>query len=241
MCAAKLVAVASALALTACAGHTWVPGPHQNAANFTEVSGRCKLVAMGADPGGGFVYAQGSPQFVGSVVGASVVAGAIGSGVRQQNTYTACMEANGFYIDDTAIKASDPRVAQVKELHAQLKACALAVRSKPVYAALQPHLLNLETAQYTSAQLADASIPTPAESQLLTQERAEAQTCQNSFATAVEQIFPPLGPVFQQAQADAQAIVAQLINRQITWGQAAQRSKQNIEAYAARLRDIHLT
>ena len=47
--------VTLALATSGCvASHTWAPGPHQSAANFTELSGRCKLVAMGADSGGGF-------------------------------------------------------------------------------------------------------------------------------------------------------------------------------------------
>lgn len=241
MRAAKVVAVASALALTACAGHTWVPGPHQNAANFTEVSGRCKLVAMGADPGGGFVYAQGSPQFVGSFVGASVVAGAIGSGVRQQNTYTACMEANGFVIDDTAIKASDPRVARSRELAAALKTCALAVRSKPVYAQLVSHMINLETGQYTPAQLADSNLPTPAESQLLTQVNAEVRVCQNSFVTAEEQIFPAIATLARQMQSETYEVQDKLANRQLSWGQAAQQSKQILEIYAARLRETRPT
>jgi hypothetical protein len=87
--------VATAALLCGCAAHTWAPGP-QVSGNFGATSGRCKLVAMGAPSGGGFVAASGSPRFVGTVVGASVLAGAIGSAVRQQNIYNACMEANGF-------------------------------------------------------------------------------------------------------------------------------------------------
>jgi hypothetical protein len=90
-----------AVALSGCvASHTWAPGPHQSAANFTEVKGRCELLAAGADNGGGFAYAQGSPQFVGSYLGAAAVASAIDSHNRQQSVMNACMEANGFVIAD---------------------------------------------------------------------------------------------------------------------------------------------
>jgi hypothetical protein len=57
-------------------------------------------MAMGAPTGGGFVAASGNPRFVGAFVSASVLASAIGSAVRQQNIYNACMEANGFVAVD---------------------------------------------------------------------------------------------------------------------------------------------
>jgi hypothetical protein len=82
--------------LSGCAAHSWAPGPNQTAANFGQASGQCKLLAMGANSGGGFVAAQGSPQFVGAYTGAVVLAGAIGGAVRQHQAYEACMEAQGF-------------------------------------------------------------------------------------------------------------------------------------------------
>jgi hypothetical protein len=63
----------------------WTPGPNQKAENFGQASGQCKMVAMGVNSGGGFSHAQGSPQFVGSYLGAVTVAGAIGGAVREQN------------------------------------------------------------------------------------------------------------------------------------------------------------
>ena len=53
-------------------------------------SGQCKLVAEIADSAGGSVVASGHPQFVG------------GAAARQQNIYTACMEANSFYATGTS-------------------------------------------------------------------------------------------------------------------------------------------
>jgi len=90
---------AATMLLCGCVAHTWAPGP-QVTGNFGAVSGHCKLLAMGASSGGGYVAAAGNPRFVGAFVGASVLAGAIGSAVSQQNAYNACMEANGFVIAD---------------------------------------------------------------------------------------------------------------------------------------------
>jgi hypothetical protein len=83
-----------ALALTGCVAHQWAPGPGAHMA-FNQASGQCKLAAEGV-PTDGFAFAQGSPQFVGAYMGATVLAGAIGSAVKQNRVYNACMEAQGF-------------------------------------------------------------------------------------------------------------------------------------------------
>jgi hypothetical protein len=88
----KHVAVATAIAvsLSASAAHSWAPGPSQTGEAFSATSRQCKLVAEIGDSAGGFVVASGHPQFVG------------GAAARQQNIYTACMEANGFYAPGTS-------------------------------------------------------------------------------------------------------------------------------------------
>jgi len=85
-------------------------------------SGQCKLVAEIADAAGGFVVASGHPQFVG------------GAAARQQNIYTACMEANGFYAAGTSgpphhlsrcepPRSEKPMVALVQELRRKAALC----------------------------------------------------------------------------------------------------------------------
>jgi hypothetical protein len=102
-------------------------------------------------------------------------------------------------------------------------------------------MINLETGQYTPAQLADSNLPTPAESQLLTQVNVEVRVCQNSFVTAEEQTFPAIATLARQMQSETYAVQDKLTNRQLSWGQAAQQSKQILEIYAARLRETRLT
>ena len=82
----KMIAIATAVtvSLSAHAAHRAF-GPRPTAEAFSVTSGQCKLIAEIADSVGGFVVASGHPQFVG------------GAAARQQNIYTACMEANGFF------------------------------------------------------------------------------------------------------------------------------------------------
>ncbi len=96
----KLLIPALCLLATGCVQHQWAAGPDATVP-FGRASGQCKMIAMGQG-GGGFVGAYGSPRFVATAVGVGLVAGAIGSAVRQQNTYNACMEASGFVVNDTA-------------------------------------------------------------------------------------------------------------------------------------------
>jgi hypothetical protein len=83
----KMIVIATAItvSLSAYAAHSWVSGSSQTAETFSATAGQCRLVAEIADAGGSFIVTSGHPQFVG------------GAAARQQNIYTACMEANGIY------------------------------------------------------------------------------------------------------------------------------------------------
>ena len=98
-CLLVAAALCAAGFLPGCVQHNWVPGP-QIAAPPGVASGQCQLAAMGGTPPGGFVAASGSPKFVGAFVGASVLAGAIGSAVRENRIYNACMAAQGYIAQD---------------------------------------------------------------------------------------------------------------------------------------------
>jgi len=209
---------AVALATSGCvASHTWAPGPHQSAANFAETSGRCKLVSMGAaDSGGGFAYAQGSPQFVGSYLGAVTIASAIGAHNRGQGSYNACMEANGFVEADN-LSPANPRVAQLTEIVSQGKACGQTIKDTP-------------------AQLANTSMPTPEESQLLAAYIDEGRTCSDLYLPEIARVSPTAGQLLTQEYADIVATQSLLVNRQLTWGEAARRKQQTIDDAKEKLR-----
>jgi hypothetical protein len=85
--------------ISGCTQHTWGPGPAATKP-LGVASGECKLVALSAGSGGGYVVASGSPQFVGTAVGSAQIGAGIGATIRQQNIYNACMEAQGFVAID---------------------------------------------------------------------------------------------------------------------------------------------
>ena len=107
-----------------------------------------------------FAYAQGSPQFVGSYLGAVTAASAIGAHNRGQGAYNACMEANGF-VEADKLSPANPRVAQVKEILEQAKACRQGINNSPIYATLGPY--HPVDGKYTPAQLANTAEPTLAQ------------------------------------------------------------------------------
>ena len=162
--ALKTVSLVSAIALatSGCvASHTWAPGPHQSAANFSETSGRCKLGAMGvADSGGSFAYAQGSPQFVGSYLGAVTIAGAVGAHNRGQSAYNACMEASGFVEADNTSGTANTMAPQLAAIKRQVTTCVQTARAR--YPTLQAHFADLETGP-SVAQMSDTTFPTAAD------------------------------------------------------------------------------
>ena len=107
-----VVAAVTLMGLSACAEHTWAPGPGASVP-INMAQGRCKLVAMGMDTGGGGFEAQGSTKFVAAATAGYLVGSAIGSAVRQNASYNACMEASGFVAVDgqQAAAAGVPSVA----------------------------------------------------------------------------------------------------------------------------------
>jgi hypothetical protein len=86
-------AVVMAVGLSGCVYHQWAYGPTASMP-FEQASGQCKLAAMGSQQG--FV-AVGRPAFV---AGAAIGNG-IGNAVRANQTYNACMEAQGFVAVDS--------------------------------------------------------------------------------------------------------------------------------------------
>lgn len=93
----KLILMSLFLASCVPAHGVWAPGPSA-VEDVTRVTGKCKLMAMGAtgSPGYSSFYVHGSPSFVGAYTGATALAGIIATGVQNQSAFEACMEANGF-------------------------------------------------------------------------------------------------------------------------------------------------
>jgi hypothetical protein len=88
------------------------------------------------------------------------------------------------------------------------------------------------------AQLADERIPTPGEGHLLAAYTDEAAPCITQYITAVTLAWPAAGPILLQGAASADATLALLTQRRISWGEGAQRLKQGNEEKNAKLHEI---
>jgi len=99
--------------LSACANHTFAPGPGKSALDYEPDAAKCRLFSRGANPDFAFA-ASGSPRFVaGSTVGAAIGYG-IATAIRTNENYNDCMELNGWRVADDA----PPTPAPIPDLSA---------------------------------------------------------------------------------------------------------------------------
>jgi hypothetical protein len=205
-----------------------------SAADVEPAKARCSLVAR---HGGSGFAAYGSPSFV---LGAAI-GDAIGEGIRAQQDFNDCMEASGWRIADGQTAAA-PSVAapQLRAILIERRACIAQVRSKPDYAPLLPHLSEPGSLKVTMAQLTDEGIPTPAESRLVASYVDEASPCITKSIRAASQAVPAFGPILLSQMSSDEGIVVLLVERKLTWGEAAQQQKNAQEEASAKLHEVRL-
>jgi hypothetical protein len=110
-----------------------------------------------------------------------------------------------------------------------------AVRSKPAYSTLLPHLRDYTfDSRYTMTQLEDDRTPSPAVAELLQAYIDESAHCKDTWLAGVDQILPESASIRRRLVADTQAILLQLVTRRLTWGAAAQREQQLLESVNGR-------
>lgn len=132
-----------------CAAHNWATGPEMSAADFEPPKARCFLPAR---HGGADFAANAS-----SNCGAGAESGhAIGNSIRTRQNLNHCMLAGGRRITDQPTAAPQPPlIAQLKGTRAQLTTRMNAIRTKPIYTALQSHLLGVDIGRFTLVQIAN--------------------------------------------------------------------------------------
>ena len=145
------VAVVSMLVLNFgdCAAHNWATGPEMSAADFEPPKARCFLPARhdGTD------FAANASSNCGAGAGSGH---AIGNSIRTRQNLNHCMLAGGRRITDQPTAAPQPPlIAQLKGTRAQLTTRMNAIRTKPIYTALQSHLLGVDIGRFTPVQIAN--------------------------------------------------------------------------------------
>jgi hypothetical protein len=121
-------------------------------------------------------------------------------------------------------KATPPGTATL-EAWAQFEACVDSVIDKPEYTALRVHTLDLDTMQPAPAELADETIPTAEDAWLFAVRFDEVNPCREDCLKAVAIPRPDLVPVLADEFKAAGAISVLVVDRQVTWAEAARRAQ----------------
>jgi hypothetical protein len=168
--------------------------------------------------------------------------GASSGEIVNENIFKPCMEAKGYALTAAQPSAAVQEVkAKLQAMNSQLKACVNALRSKPQYAALVPHLSDVATGAYTMAQLTDKSLATPAESQAVVAYTDELNgSCSNQYRASAKAIVPASGPIYEHRKTLTDNLVILLVEHKISWGEYAQRNKQTGEELIAQLNQVKL-
>jgi len=109
---------------------------------------------------------------------------------------------------------------------AQRKACILEVHTRPEFASLLPHLGDPVTG-FSMAQMTDETRPTAKEAALLAPFFDANSGCFRAYVTAIQSVRPDIAVIWENEHTAAKSqVAAPLVERQITWAEAARRSRR---------------
>lgn len=121
----------------------------------------------------------------------------------------------------------------MQDAHMLYTSCVSTVIQKPAYEQLLPHLQNLDTGRHTAAQLTDETFPSQSDAALFAARFNELNECRAQYLAAISPARPDLVPIVVDTYSRGDEISALLVQRRITWAEAARRS----EAVTADMRE----
>lgn len=122
---------------------------------------------------------------------------------------------------------------------ARLKVCLGMTYIDPAYVAVASHFA-MPSDNATPEQLADTTKPTDEDVANLRKYSAMQGKCRSAFVSEVETFSPIDAAAFKKSSADLNAILMDLIERKISWGESAQRRKawgKEIDTQLGEVRD----
>ena len=112
-----------------------------------------------------------------------------------------------------------------QEAWAEFKACVKSVMDQSEYAALLVHTLDLDTMQPTTTQLTDETIPSEQDARVFAARFDETNRCREELLTDIAVPRPDLTPILADEFTQAGAIAVLVVERRVTWAEAARRSQ----------------
>ena len=112
-----------------------------------------------------------------------------------------------------------------QEAWAQFKMCATWMMHEPEYASLLVHPLDLDTMQPAMGQLTDATLPSEQDARLFSARFDATNRCREELLRAIAIPRPDLAPILADGFTEAGAIAVLIVERRVTWADAARRSQ----------------
>lgn len=120
---------------------------------------------------------------------------------------------------------SAPPGAATLAAWAQFRACVTSVIDNPEYDALRVHTLDLDTVQPAGSEVADETIPSVKDARMFAARFDAVNPCREDLLRAVAIPRPDLVPVLADEFKAAGAISELVVERQVTWAEAARRAQ----------------
>jgi hypothetical protein len=108
----------------------------------------------------------------------------------------------------------------------QFRTCVTSVIEKPKYDQLRVHTVDLDTMQAARAELTDEAIPSPQDARLFAARFDAVNPCREDLLRAVAIPRPDLVPILADEFKAAGAISELVVERQVTWAEAARRAQE---------------
>ncbi|WP_439595154.1 hypothetical protein [Falsiroseomonas sp.] len=201
-----LAVVTAAFSLSACAQNVWIrPG-----ASTQEFDAERYACERDARQSGGF----GS-----GLVGA----------MEAQAFFNRCMTSRGWRLQEREAAQASVASARssVQEAIQQRRVCISSVRANPQYAPIADRFSDIQTGRFSFRQMANADIPTPQDAALMTHYLSEARPCVESYMSTIASQLPPAQmQLLRSNTSEGDALSAQLVRRQLSWGEHATRVNQ---------------
>jgi hypothetical protein len=163
--------------------------------------------------------------------------GLIGA-IEVQGYFNRCMVAHGWYLQDKAqvqTSAANAR-ATAQSVLQQRRACVTQIRENPNYQSMTEHFSDIQTGKYSFTQMSDPRIPTPSEVAVGREYLTQTDHCYETFLNGILPLASPAqAQVFRTSYSESQALSAQLVRREISWGDYSTRANQMIDANTAKL------
>ena len=122
---------------------------------------------------------------------------------------------------------SAPPGAATLEAWVQFRTCVTSVIEKPEYGALRVHTLDLDTMQPARPELvADETIPSAQDARLFAARFDAVNPCREDLQRVVAIPRPDLVPILADEFKAAGAISELVVERQVTWAEAARRAQE---------------